>query len=256
MTKLSPYITHGIVRTPELVKILLERYTPEQVDSLLKELVWKEYFTQVQVFQGDNILHDMEADKTEIAKMSYFPPELESASTGRVWLDGIIRKMQTIGYLHNHERMWLASYLTHFARLHWRSLADWTHYYFLDGDIAVNHLSWQWVSSNFSSKPYYFTSDNIEKYAGVRADELIGSYEDVWARIIDPRRTLPFLPTEGSPVSTAPALTTDLSAFPLVSVLEGRHILVLTPWSLDSALVEKFTLEFPEESRVYLILDE
>jgi deoxyribodipyrimidine photo-lyase len=35
----------------------------------------------------------------------------------------------------------------------------------LDGDLPSNHLSWQWVASSFSSKPYLFNADNVAKYA-------------------------------------------------------------------------------------------
>jgi deoxyribodipyrimidine photo-lyase len=35
----------------------------------------------------------------------------------------------------------------------------------LDGDVASNHLSWQWVAGTGSSKPYLFNADNVAKYA-------------------------------------------------------------------------------------------
>jgi deoxyribodipyrimidine photo-lyase len=35
----------------------------------------------------------------------------------------------------------------------------------LDGDLASNHLSWQWVAATFSSKPYVFNAENVAKYA-------------------------------------------------------------------------------------------
>jgi deoxyribodipyrimidine photo-lyase len=35
----------------------------------------------------------------------------------------------------------------------------------LDGDLASNHLSWQWVAGTGSSKPYLFNADNVARYA-------------------------------------------------------------------------------------------
>jgi deoxyribodipyrimidine photo-lyase len=35
----------------------------------------------------------------------------------------------------------------------------------LDGDLASNHLSWQWVAGTGSTKPYLFNADNVAKYA-------------------------------------------------------------------------------------------
>jgi deoxyribodipyrimidine photo-lyase len=34
----------------------------------------------------------------------------------------------------------------------------------LDGDLASNHLSWQWVASTFSHKAYFFNRENLERY--------------------------------------------------------------------------------------------
>jgi deoxyribodipyrimidine photo-lyase len=35
----------------------------------------------------------------------------------------------------------------------------------LDGDLASNYLSWQWVAATGSSKPYLFNADTVEKFA-------------------------------------------------------------------------------------------
>jgi deoxyribodipyrimidine photo-lyase len=86
------------------------------------------------------------------------------ARTGQHWLDTIAKELAQTGYLHNHMRMWMASYLVHYQKLHWKKLADWTYYHFLDGELSSNHLSWQWVASTFSSKPYIFNADNMNRY--------------------------------------------------------------------------------------------
>jgi deoxyribodipyrimidine photo-lyase len=59
------------------------------------------------------------------------------------------------GYLHNHARLWLASYLVHLRKVHWRVGADWMYSHLLDGDMASNYLSWQWVSSTGSNKALF-----------------------------------------------------------------------------------------------------
>jgi deoxyribodipyrimidine photo-lyase len=76
-----------------------------------------------------------------------------------------VRQLYASGYLHNHARMWLASYCVHLRKVHWRAGADWLVGHLLDGDLASNHLSWQWVAATFSSKPYLFNAGNIVKYA-------------------------------------------------------------------------------------------
>jgi deoxyribodipyrimidine photo-lyase len=67
--------------------------------------------------------------------------------------------------LHNHARMWLASYVVHLRKVHWRAGADWLYSHLLDGDLASNHLSWQWVAGTGSHKPYLFNADNVARYA-------------------------------------------------------------------------------------------
>jgi deoxyribodipyrimidine photo-lyase len=42
--------------------------------------------------------------------------------------------------------------------------SQWMYYYLLDGDIASNICSWQWVAGSFSSKQYYCNQENINKY--------------------------------------------------------------------------------------------
>ena len=40
----------------------------------------------------------------------------------------------------------------------------------LDGDPASNNLSWQWVASTFSRKPYIFNLANVQKYTSDDVD--------------------------------------------------------------------------------------
>jgi deoxyribodipyrimidine photo-lyase len=64
--------------------------------------------------------------------------------------------------------MWMAAYVVHWRRVHWKAGADWFLEHLLDGDPASNHLSWQWVASSFSHKPYFFNRDNLERFSKSR----------------------------------------------------------------------------------------
>ena len=48
VSMLSPYITHGIVTVPELVSRIVSRTDIKSAEKFLMELVWKEFFIQVQ----------------------------------------------------------------------------------------------------------------------------------------------------------------------------------------------------------------
>jgi len=62
--------------------------------------------------------------------------------------------------------LYLAGYVVHFRRVKWQAGARWFLHHLLDGDLASNNLSWQWVASTFSHKPYIFNLENVQKYFG------------------------------------------------------------------------------------------
>jgi deoxyribodipyrimidine photo-lyase len=64
--------------------------------------------------------------------------------------------------------MWLGSYLVHWRRVQWQTGARWFLQHLLDGDPASNNLSWQWLASSFSSKPYIFNRANLERFSSGR----------------------------------------------------------------------------------------
>lgn len=80
-------------------------------------------------------------------------------------VDEAVRTLYATGMLHNHARMWMVSYVVHLRKVHWRAGADWLYGHLLDGDLASNHLSWQWVAGMGSSKPYLSNADNVARYA-------------------------------------------------------------------------------------------
>ncbi|MFZ9405969.1 MAG: FAD-binding domain-containing protein [Burkholderiaceae bacterium] len=167
VTALSPYITHGFVNLPEVHALIAQRtgraLGPE--DKLFAEFGWREFFQHVWLHQGDAILRDLRPALPGVRYRSEIPPEVRSACTGIPVIDQAVRTLYRTGWLHNHARMWLASYLVHLCKVNWRSGADWMHAHLLDGDLASNHLSWQWIAGTFSAKPYLFNADNVARFA-------------------------------------------------------------------------------------------
>ena len=78
------------------------------------------------------------------------PADIRQACTGVPVIDQAVRMLYATGYVHNHARMWLASYVVHLRKVHWRAGADWLVAHLLDGDLARNHLSWRWVAGTGS----------------------------------------------------------------------------------------------------------
>lgn len=164
VSRLSPYITHGIITIKDIVHISIKTCPIDQAEQWYKELLRREYFVQVHYHQGNKIFEDMEEDKTGIPKLDLLPHAIRDKNFGASWINETITELETTGYLHNHQRMRLAAAFVHGYKLYRKKCADWTYYHFLDGELGSNHLSWQWVASTFSHKPYYMNEDNLHKY--------------------------------------------------------------------------------------------
>lgn len=166
VTHLSPYLRHGCLSLNEAFSSIKNRFGLE-AQTLLTALAWRDYWRQVWYEKGDAIYSEIEPPKVAIG---YAPlsDAIMQGTTGLPCMDAFVNDLLDTGYVHHHARMWLASYIVHHLKMDWRAAADWFEHHLLDGDIASNHLSWQWVASTFSSKPYYFNKENLGRYTGER----------------------------------------------------------------------------------------
>lgn len=166
VTFLSPWITHGFLSVRECVKAIHDQYGVGFDSPLVFEFAWREFFKHVHQELGDAIFRDIQTAVWQGQYAEEMPHDILSGQTGVEPIDSGIRQLYETGYLHNHLRLWIASYVVHMRKVHWKTGADWMYAHLLDGDLASNHLSWQWVAGTFSTKPYVFNADNVKKYAG------------------------------------------------------------------------------------------
>jgi deoxyribodipyrimidine photo-lyase len=225
---------------------------PEQATKLISELGWRDYWRQVHLAIGDGIREDLErpAARWRRALLGAVPDDVREARTGMACVDAFVRRLHDTGWLHNHERMWLASWLVHVRGVHWRAGADWFLEHLLDGDPASNHLSWQWIAGTFSAKPYLFNRENLETFtSGSHCREcplfgccdVEGSYDDLTARLFaDPGQ-----PVERPPLRIRPATPAVPSPAP------QRPLVWLT---LDSAsAASPAASAFPKAPRLFVL---
>lgn len=165
VTGLSPWITHGYITVREATKLLMETHRLSFEDKLIFEFAWREFFKHVHGELGNGILADVRRPVWPGRYNQQLPDDIREARTGVKAIDSGIKLLYATGYLHNHVRMWIASYVVHMRKVHWKVGADWMYSHLLDGDLASNHLSWQWVAGTFSHKPYVFNADNVKKFA-------------------------------------------------------------------------------------------
>ena len=175
---LSPYFTHGLVSLPQAAIRLSRHHRLGYEDKLIFEFGWRAFFHHVWRHAGqggDVILQAMKPVTLWSGRYSdTVPTDVREGRSGVPAIDSAVRVLYATGYLHNHARMWLASYLVHIRKVHWRAGADWLYGHLLDGDLPSNHLSWQWVAGQFSSKPYYFNATNVVRYAPQARLETVG----------------------------------------------------------------------------------
>jgi deoxyribodipyrimidine photo-lyase len=238
VTRLSPYIVHGLVGLPEVLAGVAARHRLGLQHKFVFELGWREYFRHVWRHRGDGILHSLHAGALpEAAYAAELPADIRQARTGVPVVDQAVRTLYASGHLHNHARMWLASYVVHLRKVHWRAGADWLVAHLLDGDLASNHLSWQWVAGTGSHKPYLFNADNVARYAPAAwhspGSVIDTSYDrlDAIARSAQP---LPATPV-GDGVDE-PALGSKPPGLAAVAArpadVAGRDVWLLHPWAL------------------------
>ena len=166
VTGLSPYVTHGFVSLTDVLAGVAARHQLHMQHKFVFELGWRDYFRHVWQHRGEGILRSLHAGPLpDGAYARTLPGDIRQGCTGVPVVDEAVRTLYGTGMLHNHARMWLASYVVHVRKVHWRAGADWLYGHLLDGDLASNHLSWQWVAGTASRKPYLFNADNVARYA-------------------------------------------------------------------------------------------
>lgn len=254
VTQLSPYITHGFVSLPEVLEGVRSQHTVNSQDKFLFELGWREYYRHVWQHRGDGIFKSLhEGVLPDAAYSNEIPFDILHACTGVAAIDMAVSTLYTTGYLHNHARMWLASYMVHLRKVHWRVGADWLYGHLLDGDLASNHLSWQWVAGTGSNKPYLFNAENVARFAP-EAWHSSGSVIDTTYEVLD-RMARQALPAKGQPQTLSnsiemPALMssppTSLNiGTPNSNVAKGRSVWLVHPWNLG-----ELPADLPKDSLV------
>lgn len=222
VTRLSPYVTHGLLSLREIGEQLASRHGLSHDHKLIQELGWREFFQHCWRQLGDRIFSDLGAAVSRQPYAASLPEDIVTARTGVPVIDQAVRTLYAQGYLHNHARMWLASYTVHLRKVHWRAGADWMYGHLLDGDLASNHLSWQWVAGTFSHKPYLFNAENVARYAPADWHSFGTVLDRDYA-------SLDLMAREGSDCGPEPTQPAGIPAPPLISA--PPETVALTPLS-------------------------
>jgi len=159
---LSPYISRGVISTKQVLASLQGKgYSFDQLEPLIQQLCWRDYFQRIaQVKDINTEIKQVQGHVKHYA----IPLSITEGKTGIQAIDQSIETLFESGYMHNHNRLYLAALTCNIGKSHWLHPAKWMYYHLLDGDWASNACSWQWVAGANSSKKYYANQENINKY--------------------------------------------------------------------------------------------
>ncbi|MBL0726634.1 FAD-binding domain-containing protein [Piscinibacter sp. HJYY11] len=242
---LSPYITHGFVSLSDVLSGVSARHSLQVQHRFVYELGWRAYFRHQWQHHGEGIFRSLhEGPLHDGAYAMALPADIREGRTGVQAIDQAVRTLYRTGLLHNHARMWLASYVVHLRKVHWRAGADWLYGHLLDGDLASNHLSWQWVAGTASHKPYLFNADNVARHAPSEwhsAGSVVDTSYEVLDRIAhtaSERSAVEPTAREDDPCPeperfTAPPAGLGTKA-PNAAVAAGYDVWIVHPWNLGA----------------------
>lgn len=225
VTRLSPYISRGVISTKMVLDSLLERgFSVSECTKFIQELTWREFFQAWWNVHGNAIDNDCKREQPSANKHG-IPAAIVEAATGIETIDKHIQLLYQTGYMHNHVRMYTASLATVFAHTHWRTPAQWMYYHLLDADWVSNALSWQWVAGAFSNKVYVANQENINNYTGSKQRDtfLDCAYED-----LPTSQVVPVLQEQ-----TTLSLQTTLPQAEIPVFSNGTTVLLYTMYNLD-----------------------
>lgn len=224
-SKISPYLTHGVVSTKEVAYTVLHRYNKQKAYSFIFELAWREYYYIIWNHLKNIIEEDIDQEQTGVIHKKMIKNILNT-STGIKVIDNAITRLHKEGYIHNKERMWIASLVCNIGKSHWKLPSKWMYYYLLDGDIASNTLNWQNIAGTFDSSKIYFNQAEINKYSDSQ------QFETFIDKPIKELKTIR-VPKELQDLEKDFELATQLPKSEIIELDPAAPILLYSIWNLN-----------------------
>jgi deoxyribodipyrimidine photo-lyase len=175
VSTLSPYLRMKVLDEADVCRAVLSRMDPRDADKFIAEVWWRTYWKgwmEQRPAVWAAYRDDLTRLHNEVQTQSGLRARWEAACLGQTGIkpfDHWAQELVQTGYLHNHARMWFASIWIFTLELPWQLGADFFLRHLLDGDAAVNTLSWRWVAGiQTRGKTYLADAGNIAKYTDGR----------------------------------------------------------------------------------------
>lgn len=170
VSRLSACIRFRTLLEDEVIAETLAAHPFQVAEKWLQEVCWRRYWKgwlemrpQIWTQWRHQVRRLNQQLPTEVLARAR---AVMSGQSGVACMDAIARELIDTGYLHNHARMWWASFWIHVEKLPWELGADFFFRHLMDADPASNTLSWRWVAGlQTHGKSYMVRLSNIQKYA-------------------------------------------------------------------------------------------
>ncbi|WP_299030663.1 FAD-binding domain-containing protein [uncultured Sulfitobacter sp.] len=175
VSTLSPYLRMKVLDEADVSRAVLDQMTASEADKFIAEVWWRTYWKgwmEQRPAVWAAYRDDLTRLHNEVPTQSGLRQQWEAACLGETGIapfDTWAQELAATGYLHNHARMWFASIWIFTLKLPWQLGADFFLRHLLDGDAAVNTLSWRWVAGiQTQGKTYLADPSNIAKFTDGR----------------------------------------------------------------------------------------
>jgi deoxyribodipyrimidine photo-lyase len=146
----------------------------------LNELIWREFYQSI-------LYHFPHVRQTsflpEYRSMSWADDRegleaWQQGQTGYPLIDAAMRQLKQSGWIHNRNRMVVASFLAKNLLIDWREGERWFMQQLIDGDPAANNGGWQWTAGvGTDAAPYFRIFNPIKQSQKFDPD---GTYIRSW----------------------------------------------------------------------------
>lgn len=162
VSRLSAAIRHRLITEAEVVEEVMRRHPFHAGEKFVQEVLWRNYWKgwlEMRPRVWERYRESARAGMDETCM------RVADGLSGAGVMDHFARELRETGYLHNHARMWWASFWIHHCGLPWELGARHFFAHLLDADPASNTLGWRWVAGlQTRGKAYVATEQNIRKF--------------------------------------------------------------------------------------------
>lgn len=152
-SKIGPFLRFGLTS----IRSLAIKSSKTDI-TYLKELIWRDFFTQI-LFNFPNVINKSfkaKYDNILWENNENFLEKWKNGKTGYPIVDAGMRELNKTGFMHNRVRMITASFLCKHLLVDWRFGEAYFAKKLFDYELSSNNGNWQWAAgSGCDAAPYF-----------------------------------------------------------------------------------------------------